>query len=505
MVLSKRLSPPYRRLTLTARFSGLLVLAVVLPLIITVVASEYSLRPTLIAQASDQMGTDASSHAQAIDALLIARLQDLQYLSQYKAIKRFLAGDPTYRDQAFNEMAVGNHLDPHYGNWTLFDATGNLVLSYPGALDRGQDKIPMPMLARLQNHNDSLISDVHLDTRTQMAYVDMYTLIMSEQNNLVGFGRATFLLNDIWTAVNNENSAAPGSYAMILDGNGVRIAYTNPDKTLTTFPAPLFKPVTSLLPVVQQQVKDENLYGNSLNAVQTLADPSLASMLQDHNWPDAFNFTPATKAENYQAYQVKTHVVPWTYIVLRPMNTITSAADRQTATSIFIAAIVMVIAAVVGMLVGRTVTRPILSSVNSLVSSSEMLNTLASREQVTATEQKWIVESSQTALQSVQYYTEATSVAARKLDEIGEDLKRNWNRSDPRLAAQRLNEILGAAQYIEKVSAHQDKSNQSLGTAIRIATQVTDQLIAGATSASEASSQLQEVIRQLRQVVGGNE
>ena len=74
-----------------------------------------------------------------------------------------------------------------------------------------------------------------------------------------------------------------------------------------------------------------------------------------------------------------------------------------------------------------------------------------------------------------------------------------------RLAAQRLNEILGAAQYIEKVSAHQDKSNQSLGTAIRIATQVTDQLIAGATSASEASSQLQEVIRQLRQVVGGNE
>ncbi|GCE21097.1 cache domain-containing protein [Dictyobacter kobayashii] len=503
MVLSKNVLSPRRKFSLTARVSGLLVLAVVIPLIITVVASEFFLRPTLIAQANDQMGTDATSHAQAIDTLMIARLQDLQYICQYQAIQNYISGDEAYRDQARQELSVGNHLDPHYGNWTLFDASGNLLLSYPGTLDRGQDKVPVSILSRLQNHNNSLISDVHLDTRTQMAYVDMYTLILSN-SRLVGFGRATFLLNDIWTAVNNENSAAPRSYAMILDGNGVRIAYTNPDKTLTTLPAPLFKAVAPLQGDIQQRVKDENLYGNTMNAVQTMPDPQLVSLQQNPNSDASFSFTPATKSEEYEAYQVKTHVVPWTYIVLRPMSTITSAADQQNLYLYVIAAVVMLLAGLVGMLVGGTITRPILSSVSSLTSSSEMLNTLASREQVTATEQKWIVESSQTALQSVQYYTEATSVAARKLDEIADDLKRNWERNDPQMVLQRLNDVLAVAQYIEKVAVHQEKSNQSLATAIRIAGQVTDQLIEGATSASAASGQLQEVIKQLRQVVGDN-
>jgi hypothetical protein len=58
------------------------------------------------------------------------------------------------------------------------------------------------------------------------------------------------------------------------------------------------------------------------------------------------------------------------------------------------------------------------------------------------------------------------------------------------------------ANYIERAATHQDKSSKSLGIAIRVTTQVTEQLVAGATSATEAADKLDEVVEQLRQVVG---
>ena len=59
-----------RRLSLTVKVSALLVLAVVLPLLITVIGSELILRPTLTTQAQTEMGNDAQAHVQAIDSLL---------------------------------------------------------------------------------------------------------------------------------------------------------------------------------------------------------------------------------------------------------------------------------------------------------------------------------------------------------------------------------------------------------------------------------------------------
>jgi hypothetical protein len=131
-----------------------------------------------------------------------------------------------------------------------------------------------------------------------------------------------------------------------------------------------------------------------------------------------------------------------------------------------------------------------------------MLKTLADREQATATEQQWIVETSEVGLRSVQYYADASSIAARKLDEIGKDLAQNLERFDSRRMRQRLEEIIAAANYIEKAAVHQERSSKSLSTAVRVITQVTEQLVSGATSAAEAASQLEDVITQLRQVVG---
>ena len=492
-----------RRLSLTVRVSALLVLAVVIPLLITVVISEVILRPTLLAQAENEMGNDAQTHAQAIDTLLIARMQDVSFLGQYFAIQRYLAGETSYKQQALNELALGYRLDPNYSTWTLFDTRGKVRLSYPALPGpRGKYLVAPEIVQQLHGVNKTRISDVYFDDTTHMAFVDIYTSITAPDSTLLGFGRSTLGLNEIWTSVNNETNAAAGSYAMILDNHGIRIAYTNTDTTQATLPSALFKAIAPLPTQLQQRINNENLYGNGRAPVSVLSDPTLASMQQDAQAPATFQFTPALQNASFQAYRVSCQVVPWTYLVLRPVNTITGAANQQDIYLILIAAFITLLAALVGLFVGRGITRPILKSVSSLLKSSHSLNELASGEQVIATEQRWIVEASQNGLKSVEYYAEATSVAARKLDAIGAELIQNWQHFEPWQRQQHLEQIMAAANYIGSAAAHQGRSSKGLAAAIRVTMQVTDQLVSGATSATEASAQLEDVIEQLRQVVG---
>ncbi len=501
--MSRSFQPSRKKLSLTVKVSALLVLAVVLPLLITVIGSELILRPTLMGQAQTEMGNDAQDHAQTIDSLLIARMQDIGFLGQYLAIQRYLSGQEAFKQQALGELALGYRLDPNYSTWTLFDTHGKVRLSYPALPGlRGKYAVAPEIVQQLHGVNKTRISDVYFDDTTHMAFVDIYTSITAPNSTLLGFGRSTLKLNEIWTSVNNETNAAPGSYAMILDNHGVRIAYTNTDTTQLTLPPALFKAVAPLSPQLQQRISDENLYGNSRASVNVLPDPTLATLNQSAQATPTFQFTPALQNASFQAYRVKCQVVPWTYLVLRPVNSITGAANQQDIYLILIAALTTLLAALVGLFVGRSITRPILMSVASLRRSGQSLNELASREQVTTTEQRWIVETSQTGLKSVEYYAEATSVAAHRLDAIGGELLRNWERLEPWQTKQHLEQIIATASYIGSASAHQERSSKSLSTAIRVTMQVTDQLVSGAASAAEASAQLEDVIQQLRQVVG---
>jgi len=170
--------------------------------------------------------------------------------------------------------------------------------------------------------------------------------------------------------------------------------------------------------------------------------------------------------------------------------------------TVVIAFIVLVLAAFTGLLVGQLITRPILRSVERLRSNSGALNRLATKQQSAATEQMWVVDSSQVGLQSVQYYTNATSIAARRLSDMGLGLIQNRDYQNVESMRRVVSQMISAAQYIEKAAHYQTTSNQKLATAIKVTTKVNEQLAEGAISASDAASQLEQVVSELRQVVG---
>ena len=510
----QRLSSSRKSLSLSVRISLLLILAAILPLAVAVTSSELLARPQLIAQASAEMTSDARTRVSLIDAYLIERIQDVETLRKSTAVQNYLLGNKTYAQGASDGLATWRQLDANYDTWSILNAQqGQPLLSYPTVPQkRGNYYILPDLLKQLQQTNKTLLSPVFFDATRNEASIDIYTPVYS--SHLLGIIRATLNIYYIWNLVDQEASdRGNNSYACIVDQNGVRIAYTTPQTNSTynysasnpsgySRPAELFTAIAPLSSQVQQQIKTMDLYGNDSKAVTVLPDDTLAQTLHQSSPPTTFSLTPVDHNEPFQVAMYNSSIMPWTFLVFSPLSVITAIANQQVLYASLIALFVLVLAGLIGLGFGRRIASPIMHSVTSLSSSSQALKTLAQKEQTTATEQRWMIESSQVGLQSVRYYTNATNVAARKMSDVSTQLTERWELLDNQTIMRHLDEIHTTAKYIENAANRQEESSKNLATAIRVTTQVTEQLAAGATSATDASHQLEQVVNQLRTVVG---
>jgi len=490
-----------RRTSLSVRISIGLVFAAVLPLLITLVFSELQSRPTLTTQANEAMTSNAQSRVQLINTYFNERLLDAQTLSQVPSVQTFLQATPSrtpeYNDLAIHAsyaLAAGSFRDKQYVTWALFDPQGMLRLSYPSKPQvHGRYMVPPEDLQQVTALK-TFASAVYYNPTTKKASVDIYSPIGGIANTpFLGFMRATLNLDYIWNIVQQDaGKNNDGHYAFVLDENGVRIADTQQ--------ARLFTSVAQLPAQMQQRITNEARYG-STNSVPMLADATVAQHL--HNTSNTvFEGQPTGQSESFQIVQLAANTVPWTYYVLSPVSVVTLVANQQLLFTGFVALAISALAAILGIIVGRRISYPIMTSVESLQRSSDALNTLATRQQDASSEQMWVVDSSQVGLQSIQYYTSATKAAARQLSTIGTELAYNWYAVDAQVALQHLERAIAAAQYIEQAAQYQGTSNQKLATALKVATQVTEQLAAGATSATNAATELEYVVEELRYVVG---
>lgn len=494
-------------LPLSVRLSGLLVLVAILPLLITVSTVELLSRPSLITRTAEEMETDARTRAQLIDNYFSERILEAESLSRLPAIQQYLAGDTTLEAKAHDGLATGHGRGSLYEDWSLYNLNGDLRLFYPTKPQlHGPYYILPEVLQQVHTLKKALVSNIFYNSVSNEAYIDIYTPVVTASYAPVGILRTSFDLHYIWQIVDDEAGAnGSGSYAFIADEHGVLIAYTNPhpDPTGLTHAPDLFKAVAPLPPQTLSQISSEGLY-KSGGQLTVLNDTTLASMQQGQNLPPTFQFTPAGQNQVFQAARSTTYTVPWNYYVLSPLSTVTATADQQLLIAGIITLLVAVVAALIGLGVGQRMTLPILSSVKSLLSSSRALKTLSSTEQNTADEQYWVVEASQTGMKQVLYLNQATDFAASRMSEISAILTHHWQylNTHPEERERILQEIVSTTRYIDRAVKQQRDSGQDLAAAIRVTAQVSKQLIDGATSAAQAAEQLEEVVNQLRAVVG---
>ncbi len=494
-----------RGIALPGRIAIGLVCATVLPLIIMLVFISFITRPALIDQTNKAMASDAEARVQLIDTYFNERLLDAQTLTQVPSVQTFIAlpyapQSTEYNDQAIHAryaLIAGIYRDKNYTSWAVFDQTGQLRLSYPVAPQKHGDSFTTPQDLQRVLTGKTFITPVFYSPSTKKASVEIYSPLLDVQNptKMRGFMQATLNLDYIWNKIVQKDlgSNGQGSYAFILDQNGVRIADTNPQQ--------LFTAIHELDPAVQQQISQEERYGNN-SPVKVLADPDTTRALKNSASVGSFQAEPAGQHEPFQVARQAATIVPWNYIVLSPVSTVTDLAYKQQVYTTIIACLASLFVAIIGAFVGRSISRPILNAVEYLRGNSQALTILAANQQEAASEQIWVVDSSQVGLQSVQYYTEANKVASYRLIETVKELAQNWQYANRQQIEQAFERIIQAARYIGNASDYQDASNQKLATALKVAIQVTEQLHTGATSATEAATQLERVVQELRSVVG---
>jgi len=195
--------------------------------------------------------------------------------------------------------------------------------------------------------------------------------------------------------------------------------------------------------------------------------------------------------------------VSWTYFVLSPLSTVTAVADEQVRLSLLSAGVIAVLAILIGLLLGRNTARPVQAATEELQGAAGALKALATRQQSSAGEQQWVVDACKTGLDSVRYLADAMNQAARRIIDASNWFGEYWDRLTEEQARRTVQHLQELARYIDEAAHRQNVSSERLGKAITVTTQVSDQLVAGATAAKRSADQLDEVVGNLRHVVGG--
>lgn len=517
---------PRRRLSLSVRLSLLVLLAALLPLAAVVGINDYFARGTLVQQGTTALTNDAKAQAAAIDTYLTERVKDGQALVSLPTTPAFLAclelsamppaqaaqvnaqlGCDNPQQVAFYQgsncraLHVGIHRDINYLFWNLYDARGDELLT-SGATDcipNSAAPVAKDDLLTLNQQAQSLISAVYYDPQSKHAYVQIYTPVLPAPNSKVvlGFLRATLHLDYVWSLVANESGAnGTGSYAFMTDEHGVRVADAHTSDLFTSV-MPLDASTAQLITTEQRYGSGNPVPIDSLLAVKRSLDSSAPT--DSFQGPD----TPGSDTP-FQFARIRLTSVPWSYFTLSPLSTVTAVADNQVRISLLSAAFIAILAVLLGLIFGRGTTRPVQASAAELAGAAASLKMLASRQESSAGEQQWVVDATKTGLESVRYLSDAMNQAAKRIIDASNWFHDYWDRlteEQARRTVQHLNEL---ARYIDEAARRQQASSERMAKAINVTMQVSDQLVHGATAATQSAEQLEQVVRDLRHVIGGS-
>jgi hypothetical protein len=495
--MHKLFSRKRRRLLLSARVSLLLMLAALLPLMITIFVSELFSRPALIAQANASMEADAGARVQTIANFFSQPIIDVTSLSRDTVLTQYLSGNNALAADATRVLATGYQRNTNYLNWSLIDAQGKQRLFYPEAAHpHGKYFIPPDMMQQSNTPNGALSSPAYYNPQGNVLTVDLsepVTVVDGNTTRVIGFVRATLNVSFIWNIIVDERGVnGNGSYAFIVDENGVIIAHTDMKQA--------FSAIAPFTVNEQQDINTQQYYGGINIPVRQYG--TLGGIQQSAHPQTSFQMVPPGQTTLFSVISRAVPIVPWTYFVLSPTDVVTALADQQLLITGIIASVVLCLAAVTGLTVGRSITSPILDSVMKLQSSSQSLKELADNEQVAATQQIWVVDASKTGLTTIDYYTGATQIAAQRLIEIGAALQRRWPDVNLEEVGEAFTQVMTAARYIENAVRCQKTDSMKLSDTIDLTKQVTEQLASSAESATQAADQMERVVSQLQHVVG---
>ncbi len=337
-------------------------LVIILPaLFFTGVASTTLSRNAMLDQAKVTLLSAGRNTSSAIDQYLLAHREDIIMLSKLPEIASFGANpnDASAKSNALKALAAATG-KMNYDSVAIVNAQGVVTLS-SFEPDMGENVASREYFQPAMN-GEYFISDPSVSFITSQSYLYYSAPLRNAAGNVVGIVRSRLTIDGIWELVEKDKDAlGAGTVGMLLDANGIRIGHSATKGNRSTAVLNLlFRSVAPLSPEALQRIGQTLRMGTTIDSpVQVLPLPEVAAALAQ---PGLQTFETSADGSTLRHYASMSSLTtkPWRYVLMAPLPTFTSAADRLG--SVFVAITLFVTAIVLGAtyFISRALARPII-------------------------------------------------------------------------------------------------------------------------------------------------
>ena len=317
--------------TLRARLATLLVLASLLPLLIGAYIDIRQTRTQLLDGMKQLLQARADQLVRELDSFHRAHQRSVDRLAHAPDTTAFCAGDPgqpaALRAAMLGLLATLPASDPAIGGAALLDRSGKVLIATNPAV-MGADLAFRPHV-RAALQGNAVISDIFL-TVTEAGEQPSITYLMPVRDadqKLVGVALLLVRAKAFWDIVKTSNGlAGPGSFAVLFDPLGIRIAHTYSEDIV-------FHPGGALDAPTIDRLVAERRFGTRTRAllgdVRAFPEQFERSRASSPDLSVFRGFAPVNQSWNYGVAR-RFSTVPWTVFYTAPAANIESQIEQMT-------------------------------------------------------------------------------------------------------------------------------------------------------------------------------
>ena len=346
--------------SLRARLAMLLVLVSLVPLIVGAYIDIRQAQARLLDGMQQVLQARADHLVGELDGFHRAHQRSVDRLARFPGTVAFCAGDAdrqsALRGAMSGMLSTFPASDPAVGGAALLDRSGKVLIATNPVIN-GADLMFRPHV-RTALQGSAAVSDIHL-TLAQTGEQPSISYLLPVRGSDQQVACVALLLvraKALWDIVKTSNGlAGPGSFAVLFDSLGIRIAHTYSDDIV-------FHPGGALDAATIDKLVTEQRFGTRtrtlLQDVRAFPEQFERSRASSPDLSVFKGFAPVNRSWNYGVAR-RVDTVPWTVFYMTPAANIEAQIEQMTRQKTALAGGIIVLALGVGLLVAAGIVRPI--------------------------------------------------------------------------------------------------------------------------------------------------
>lgn len=335
----------------------------IVPILLASVVASILFTTNARQRALVSMQHEGQGSAQLLDARLNEGQAFVRVLGLAPALMNFAARptDPTTRDAASRLLRAATDKDKYYESIAIVDKTGKIPLSSVAG-DIGSDVSVRPYFQKAMQ-GVAYTSEPSVSIITNKPAIFYSAPIQDPSGQVLAVVRIRASLDDFAQVVDRDaGSQSPGSYGMLLDEYGIRLAIsTTPTNRAEVTSKFLYRAIGPVPPEAEKAMVAEKRFGRAAESnVGVLSIPALVPALQSPTDLPILGMNADLNGERNIGYAVRMRNKPWRYVLVTPQSTFYAETYSLQMTVLLIALGSAILAAGIGIFIGRAISNPLL-------------------------------------------------------------------------------------------------------------------------------------------------